>query len=41
MKKYLAIKDMYYGNRGGLDNIKLKNEEMVVLDTINKVRNFY
>ena len=36
MKKYSAIKDMYYGNRGGLDNIKLKNEEVVVLDTINE-----
>ena len=36
MKKYSAIKDMYYGNRGGLDTIKIKNEEMLVLDFINE-----
>ena len=36
MKKYSAIKDMYYGNRGGLDTIKIKNEEMLVLDVINE-----
>ncbi len=34
MKKYSAIKDMYYGNRGGHDTIKIKNEEVSVLDVI-------
>ena len=28
MKKYSAIRDMYYGNRGGYDTIKIKNEEI-------------
>ncbi len=32
MKNYSAIKDMYYGNRGGYDTIKIKNEEVSVLD---------
>ncbi len=36
MKKYSAIKDMYYGNRGGHDIIKIKNEEVLVLDVINE-----
>lgn len=36
MKKYSAIKDMYYGNRGRFDTIKIKNEEMLVLDVINE-----
>ena len=36
MKKYSAIKEMYYGNRGGFDTIKNKNEEMLVLDVINE-----
>ena len=36
MKKYSAIKDMYYGNRGGIDTIKIKNEEVGVLDVINE-----
>ena len=36
MKKYSAIKDMYYGNRGGHDTIKIKKEELLVLDVINE-----
>ena len=36
MKKYSAIKEMYYGNRGGLDTIKIKNDVMLVLDAINE-----
>ena len=38
MKKYSAIKDMYYGNRGGHDTIKIENEA-VVLDDINECEN--
>lgn len=34
MKKYSALKDMYYGNRGGHDNFKIKNEEVLILDVI-------
>ena len=36
MKKYSAIKDMFYGNRGGYDTVKIKNEELLVLDVINE-----
>ena len=36
MEKYSAIKDMYYGNRGGHDTIKIKKEELLVLDVINE-----
>lgn len=36
MKKYSAIKEMYYGNRGGQETIKIKDEELSVLDVINK-----
>ena len=36
MKNYSAIKDMYYGNRGGHDTIKIKNEEISILDVINE-----
>lgn len=36
MKKYSAIKDMYYGNRGAHDTIKIENEEVIVLDVINE-----
>ncbi len=36
MKKYSAIKDMFYGNRGGYDTINIKNEEVLVLDVINE-----
>ena len=34
MKKYSAIKDMYYGNRGVHDKFKIENEEQSVLDVI-------
>ena len=34
-EKNSAIKDMYYGNRGKLDTIKINNEEVLVLDVIN------
>ena len=34
MKKYSAIKDMYYGNRGVHDKFKIENEEKSVLDVI-------
>ena len=34
MKKYSAIKDMYYGNRGVHDKFKIGNEEKSVLDVI-------
>ena len=36
MKKYSAIKDMYYGNRGGHETIKAKDEEMLALEVVNK-----
>ena len=36
MKKYSAIKDMFYGNRSGFDSIRIKNEEVSVLDVINE-----
>ena len=36
MKKYSAIKDMYYGNRGVHDKFKIENEEKSVLDVIIK-----
>ena len=36
MKKYSAIKEMYYGNRGGLDTIKIKNDVTLILDAINE-----
>ncbi len=36
MKNYSAIKDMFYGNRGKHDSIKIKNEEISVLDIINE-----
>ena len=29
MKKYSAIKDMYYGNRGVHDKFKIENEEKI------------
>lgn len=34
MVKYSAIKDMYYGNRGQHENVRIKNEDIQVLDTI-------
>ena len=36
MKKYSAIKEMFYGNRGNLENIKFDNKEVVILDVINE-----
>ena len=36
MKKYSAIKDMYYGNRGVHETIKIENEEKLVLSAIIK-----
>ncbi len=36
MKKYSAIKDMYYGNRGVNETIKIENEEKLVLSAIIK-----
>ncbi len=36
MKKYSAIKEMYYGNRGPYDTIKIKNNETLVLNVINE-----
>ena len=30
MKKYSAIKDMYYGNRGAHDTIKIENEHYYI-----------
>ena len=36
MKKYSAIKDMYYGNRGVRDKFKIESEEKSVLDVIIK-----
>ena len=36
MKRYSAIKNMYYGNRGGFDTIKIKNDERLVLDVISE-----
>ncbi|MBO5851914.1 MAG: hypothetical protein J6R29_06245 [Clostridia bacterium] len=36
MKKYSAIKEMYYGNRGSYDTIKIKDNETLVLNVINE-----
>ena len=36
MKNYSAIKEMFYGNRGNLENIKFDNKEVVILDVINE-----
>ncbi|MBR5191927.1 MAG: hypothetical protein IKW33_00770 [Clostridia bacterium] len=36
MKKYSAIKDMYYGNRGVHDKFKIENEEKLVLSAITE-----
>ncbi|MBO5888701.1 MAG: hypothetical protein J6Q58_01000 [Clostridia bacterium] len=36
MKKYSAIKDMFYGNRGMYDTIKIENIEGIDLEVINK-----
>ena len=36
MKNYSAIKEMFYGNRGNLENIKFDNKEVVLLDVINE-----
>ncbi len=36
MKKYSAIKDMYYGNRGVHDKFKIESEEQSVLDFVIK-----
>ena len=40
MKKYSAIKDMFYGNRSGFDSIRIKNEEVSVLDVVNENEEF-
>ncbi len=32
--KYSAIKEMFYGNRGQHDTIKIEDEDVEVLDTI-------
>ena len=34
MKKYSALKEMFYGNRGQHDTIKIEDEDVEVLDTI-------
>ena len=36
MKKYSAIKEMYYGNRGTHDTIRLKNAETLILKVITE-----
>ena len=36
MKKYSAIKDMFYGKRGGYDTIKIDDNDITILDTIIK-----
>ena len=34
MKKYSAIKEMFYGNRGQNDTIQIEDEDVKVLDVI-------
>ena len=36
MKNYSAIKEMFYGNRGGHDSIKIGKEELSILGVINE-----
>ena len=34
MVKYSAIKDMYYGNRGQHDSLRIKDDDVKILDSI-------
>ena len=37
MKKYSAIREMFYGNRGQNDTIQIEDEDVKVLDVYYRV----